>query len=401
MPIGDTHPPELVHLTDGESGRALTRYTAAAANSYPLYYFVPSHTADGRYLVFHSERTGWVQLYRLDLTTGEITQLTDGTTRDSGWAIWCEPHLRGIYNHLSALEPTGGDAFYFQGEQIHATNVYSLEHRLLNEIPSRIPIGQTGFSPDGKHFAFIHADRALFTRACADREALINMRRWNWGTDHDSWRHAVPSTISLVEVATGVLRDVIELDHHVHHVFFLDAERLLVNHPRDGSGMWTIRLDGTEKRVLRPADAHGSIVHQVVTANGIYYEACLRREGRRENWFGRYDPATDTFGEVQLPGMGYVHTGFDPAGKFLFFENDDGGVHQLLSVHFPRDPDRYALRQLKSLAPIGHGQRYHAHPFLSPDRTQLFFTELIDGFSQICALDVADLVDLDEYWDCI
>lgn len=399
MSIGDAFASELMCYKDAATGRSITQFSAAKANSYPLYYFIPSHTADGRYLVFHSERSGFVQLYRLDVASGEIVQLTDGQTRESGWGIWCEPHLRGIYNHLSALNTATNDAFYFQDEELRATNLQSLHNRLVCSLPGRISIGQTGFSPDGQYFAFIHADRAQYTRALSDREALENMGRWQWGRDHHAWRNEVPSTISLVDTKSGQMRDIIELDYHVHHVFFLDAERLLVNHPRDTSGMWVIHLDGSGERVLRPQDEHGSIVHQVATQNGIFYEACRHVDGSRENYFGRYDVATDTFSEVQLPGMGYVHTGFDPAGNFLFFENDDGGTHQLLSVHYPHDPDRYALRVLKTLAPIGFGQRYHAHPFLSPDRSQIFFTEVIDGFSQVCALDVADLVDLDEYWD--
>jgi len=27
------------------------------------------------------------------------------------------------------------------------------------------------------------------------------------------------------------------------------------------------------------------------------------------------------------------------------------------------------------------------------------YTEVIEGYSQVCALDVSDLVDRDEYWD--
>ena len=43
---------------------------------------------------------------------------------------------------------------------------------------------------------------------------------------------------------------------------------------------------------------------------------------------------------------------------------------------------------LRELTPIIRGQRYHAHPFLGPERGWLYFVEVIDGFSQICALDV-------------
>jgi hypothetical protein len=398
MPIGDIFPSELKHHTDPDTGRSITQFTSAEANNYPLYYFIPSHTSDSRYLVFHSERSGYVQLYRLDTQSGEIAQLTEGHTRESGWAIWCQPHLRGIYNHLSALNVVTNDAFYFQDEEIRAANLDTLKNRHVCDIPGRISIGQTGFSPDGKSFAFIHADRDHYTRSFSDREALQNMKQFDWAGGHQTWRNDVPCTISLVDTESGEMRDVIELDYHVHHVFYLDADRLLVNHPKDTHGMWIVNLDGTGVSTLRPPDEHGSVVHQVVTENGIFYEAVNRTSNPRQNWFGRYDVATDTFSEVQLPGLGYVHTGFDPSGKFLFFENDDGETHQLLSAHFPHDPDRYELRVLKTLTPIQHGQRFHAHPFLSPDRKHLFYTEVLAGHSQVCALDVSDLVDLDEYW---
>ena len=87
--IGDITPAEWTVEVDAATGRTVQRLTDGRSNSYALYYFVPSVTPDGRYLVLHSERSGAVQLYRLDLSTGEIGQLTDGHTKDAGWAVWC------------------------------------------------------------------------------------------------------------------------------------------------------------------------------------------------------------------------------------------------------------------------------------------------------------------------
>lgn len=398
MSIGDTYQDEVPHFEDPESGRTVVQHTSAPANSYPLYYFIPSHTADGRFLVVHSERTGWVQLYRLDPESGELVQLTEGTTRDAGWGIWCEYHLRGIYNHLSSINQVRDEVYYFQDDEVRCTHVQTIGNRRVHTLPGRIPIGQTGFSPDGRSFAFIHADANMFRREMADREALSNMKQWGRADDHTAWRNRVPTTISVIDTETGACRDVIELDYHVHHVFFLDNERLLVNHPRNHAGMWTVRLDGSEVRTLRPPDDHGMICHQVVTEAGIYYEANAHHDGIHTVWYGRYDPSTDTHDEVQLPGMAYVHTGFDPAGRFLFYENS-GDTHEIASVHFPRHPDRFRLNVLRRLSRIPHGQRYHAHPFLNPQRDRMFFTDLIDGYSQVCSMDVSDLVDLPEYWD--
>lgn len=403
MSIGTQSPAEWRTGQDPATGRTIKQLTSGSANNYPLYYFIPSITPDNDALIFHSERTGWVQLHKLDLQTGTITQLTDGRTRDAGWAIWCEHHLRGIYNHLSALNGVKREVYYFQDEEVRCTQIDTLENRQICTIPGRISIGQTGFSPNGKHFAFIHADRDLFTQAIADRYALINM---GCSFDHNEWRNRFPVTISVIDTESGAMETVIDLDYHVHHVFFLDNEWLLINHVDGENGMWTINLDGTGKRDLRPSHVgRGAVCHQVVNDAGIFYEANVWQETEsgqweHEVWFGRYERETDTFEEIQLPGVGYVHTGMDPAGNFLFVENQMGSEgHALLSIHYPHQPERYELRTLRTLEPIIRGQRYHAHPFLGPERQWLYYTEVIDGFSQICALDVRDLVDLDEYWE--
>ncbi|MEM7534951.1 MAG: hypothetical protein AAF639_22430 [Chloroflexota bacterium] len=397
-PIGQTYPTEWTTTTDPESGRTLRRLTSGNHNNYPLYYFIQSVTPEKDYMVFHSERSGWVQLCKLDLASGEIMQLSAGTTRDAGWAIWCEPRLRGIYNHLSALNEARREVYYFQDDDVLCTHIDSLENRVVHSMPGRISIGQTGFSPDGKHFAFIHADRALFEQAIADRESTINMgRRFS----HEEWREGVPCTIGVINTETGVYHDVVNLDYHVHHVFFIANDRLLINHTRGRNGMWTVMMDGSDVRTLRGRTERGDICHQIITERGIYFEANVHHtdNGSREVWYGLYDLATDTWDEVQLPGLGYVHTGNDPAGKFLFVENQDGSKgHQLLSIHHPHDPEKYRLNTLRTLTPIIRGQRFHAHPFLGPDRQWLYFTEVVDGFSHVSALDVSDLVDLDEYW---
>ena len=401
MSIGHIAPAEGRTYHDPDTGRTIRQWTSAAANSYPLYYFIPSIPPENDLLVLHSERSGWVQLYKLDLATGELTQLTDGRTRDAGWAIWCEPRLRGIYNHLSALNGARREVYYFQDEEVRTTHLDTLDNRRVLSLPGRISIGQSGFSPDGTQFAFIHADREQFNQAIADRESIHNMGR---PFDHESWRDGVPAVVGLIDTTTGQYRDVLRLDFHVHHVFFLSNTRLLINHVHGENGMLSVNLDGSDLRTLRPRNNQGAVCHQIATDRGIYYEANAWENGRRRVWFGRYDLATDAYDEILLPNVGYVHTGNDPAGRFLFFENHDsenhvGERHQLLTLHHPRDPAARELRLLRTLPPIGRGQRFHAHPFLGPARRWLYYTEVIDGFAQVCALDVADLVDRNEYWD--
>jgi hypothetical protein len=387
------------------SGRRLRRLTDGGSNSYPLYYFVRSETPDRRYFVFHSERSGKVQLYRLDLGTGEIGQLTDGHTTDSGWAIWCEWHLDGIYNHLSAIHPTTGEVFYFQDDEIRATDVASFANRSVAKLPAgRMPIGQAAFSPNGHWFGYIHADEAGYRALLTERERETLAGRFDWDRDHhDRFRNAIGSTLALVDTVSGETRTVVPADYHFHHVLFIDNETILVNHPRGVAGMWSVRLDGSDIRHLRPAGApgaHGAAInHQVVTARGIAYEAVGPGSNRmRQTWFGLYHPQNDRWEEALLPIQGYAHVGYDPAGLFGFVENA-GAHHEIVLVKPATEVGGplgvEALHALRS--PDHNDQRHHAHPALSSDRRTLFFTDWSpQRFAQICALDVADLVDMAE-----
>lgn len=374
--------------------RPVTWHTRGRFNSYPLYYFVPSHTRNGRYLVHHCEEGGHVQLWRLDLATGERRQLTQARTEDAGWAIWCEWHLRGVRVHLSAVSPVTDEVFCFEDDAIRAVNVRTLAAREVAPMPEgRLSIGQAAVSPDGRHFAFIHADKAVFEAQMREREALTAMRQFDWSADHQRWRDCIPTTLAVLDTSTGAIRTVVEMPFHFHHVLWVGNDRLLVNHPRGEPGMWVIGLDGTGYAHWRPPHAlgaHGAVVnHQVVTERGIVYEAVEYHADGRTTWFGRFDPQTGQFSEGRLPLGGYVHAGFDPAGRFDFIEHA-GPLHQILSVH-PGDPLEVGeLVRLNS--PDHEQQRHHAHPFLSPDRRRLFFTDWDgDGFAQICSIDVSDL----------
>jgi hypothetical protein len=399
--IGDVTPAEWSHETDRDTGRKLTRLTDGASNAYPLYYFTPSVTPDGRHIVVHSERSGEVQLYRIDLRTGEVGQLTDGHTKEAGWAVWCEAHLDGIYNHLSALHPASGDVWYFEADEIRATNVADFRNRRVAKLPpGRMPIGQSAFSPDGRWFAYIHADEVAYRALLAERETRTKAGRFHWDPDHHRWfRNAISSILAVIETTTGVEREVISTDYHFHHVLFVDNRTMLINHPKGVAGMWLVDLDGSNVRHVRPetaVGAHGAmVVHQVVTARGVAYEAVnYRAPSGRETWLGMYDPASDGFTEALLPAEGYVHVGFDPAGRFDFVENS-GREHTILAVHPGETPGAplhtTLLRKLSS--PDHDDQRFHAHPFLAADRRRLYFTDFSPkGFAQVCALDVADLV---------
>lgn len=394
--IGRRYPAEHREIKDPETGRILKQWTSAPAYSYPLYYFIPSITADGKYMVFHSERTGWVQMYRLCFETGEIVQLTEGRTHDSGWAMWCEKHLRGVYNQLSALNRVRNEVFYFQDDEIRSTHILTFKNRRVCFLPpGQVPVSQTDISPDGKWFVIAHTDGTNLEKVLTERRFRLNM---NMPVDHEAVRNAIgETTLAVVCTDTGEYRRVAAYDHYFQHALFIDNETILVNHPKNTVGMFRVDLNGENYRHLRPhtdIKAHGAhVCHQVITQKGILYEAIILNEPETSAYLGKYDLKTDTFEEYKLPFHGRHHVGNDPGGEFLFFENQQDHDHCIYSLDIQRDSGKILTRTLCKLRPyVRGGQREHAHPFLGPDRKSMFFTALDENnISQIHEMDISDL----------
>ncbi len=375
--IGAVLPPELRETRDALTGRRIRQFTAGTGHSYPLYYFTPSITLDGQYMVIHRIQDGWLNLWRLDLRDGTMVQLTDGTTPEAGWAIWGEMDVQGVYDHLSTLNRVTREIWYFDGMGLYATHLDTVRQRQVWDLGDRLCISQNDFSPDGRHFLFVHADRRQYQEA-------VRLHSWD---RHEAWRQTVPVEVGVIHVETGTYRTVAQLPIHLHHAVFVDNESFLLNHVPDRLGMWQMRLDGRDLGALRPADGHGSTCHQSVTARGIWYET-INWNATPRTWVGRFDLATGTWREFAVPQDGYVHIGHDPAGEAAFYEID-GPSHDLVRVHDPFDQRLRRFEVLCSMAPYPPhtgGQRYHAHPFLGPERDWLYHTRVVGGVSQVAAV---------------
>src|SRR5262245_39757084 len=145
------------------TGRAAVQLTSGDAFCYPLYYYVPSITGDGTYIVFHRATEGEVQLHRLDLATGETRQLTWGSTTDTRWRPWCSDAGSGVLDHRSVLNVARGEVIYFDGTSVRSVEVATGATRELFRLPEdRLAIGQNCVTPDGRWLVYIHADRAQY-----------------------------------------------------------------------------------------------------------------------------------------------------------------------------------------------------------------------------------------------
>jgi len=353
-----------------------------------LYYFVPSLTGDGRYLVFHRAKDGEVQLHRLDLATGEELQLTAGTAPDAWWRPWCSDPGSGILDFRSALSPVGGEVVYFDGGSVRAADVITGRSRDLFELPAdRLAIGQNCVTPDGQWFVYIHADRAAYEGLFADDPPY-----------QEYWRRRErvrDTRLAAFNLQTGEHRTILVIASPIHHVLPYDDRRLLFCHPTAEPGMLLTDIDGGWYSHLRTQDESGGMIcHFVATARGAAYEVLWGRDGLRA---GMCNPDTRRWYEVPLPAdFGYIHTGLDPDGLLWFYENHTPEIHDLrfLVRHDPVQGDEW--RALTGDWPTygdPDAQKAHFHPQVVLDRKWLLLTggDPATQTNQVFLLDISDL----------
>jgi len=351
------------------SERLAVQLTQGAAQCYPLYYFIPTITRDGRHLVYHRAAEGQLQLYRLDLETAESVQLTRATCADTQWRPWCVNSGHGVLDHRSVLNVERNLVVYFDGQCARAVHVESLADHTLFELPAdREAYGQNCCTPDGRQFVYIHVPRGSV-----------------WG------RPCVGAAVVAYDFDTGQQQTLCHIDSAVFHVTACDDEHFVVTHPAHGPGM--LWLDAVSGRCELVRDA---VVHCPCTARGIVYEV---PSARRLGWM---DPLARRSFEFPMPDQfQYIHTGWDPAGRIFLYENstdwDRFDVHDI-SVLVRFDADRGTgewLQLVGSWPTFVGGQKAHFHPQITRDRQWVLFTGG-DAETESCHIFMLDISDLQD-----
>ncbi len=242
--VGLHYPPEWRTTTDPATGRRVTQLTGSDAEDYHLYFYNPSVTADGQYLIFYSERTGISNLFRLRLTSGEIVQLTDAPpARAEYWPFTTA--VSGVGACLAALGSGGREVFYFVGSDLHAVEVESLRQRHLLTVPADRRPSMLNANAAGDTLVFATWDEALF----ADRS-----RRAYAGEQYPDERffQETTSTILRVEAASGRAQEVLRrekfwINHVLIHPHNPDVIEFCHEYSPQPDRMW--RLDVPSRRL--------------------------------------------------------------------------------------------------------------------------------------------------------
>ena len=112
---------ERQSYTDPVTGVQIWEMTKAGSASDNLYFHFSNFTADNRYLLFVSDRTGSSQLFRAEAESGHIVQLTDDAAANGRSACPDHTNARRVY--------------YLRGPEVLALDILDFAARKVGEIP--------------------------------------------------------------------------------------------------------------------------------------------------------------------------------------------------------------------------------------------------------------------------
>ncbi|UCE48801.1 MAG: right-handed parallel beta-helix repeat-containing protein, partial [Phycisphaerales bacterium] len=340
--VGKKWPGEKSSYRDAVTGREITMLTTSAAKDNKIYQTHPNWTADGRHIVFMSDRSGTNQYYTVSEKAGSIVQLTD----DAGPGNAC-------------LSRTENRMYYVSGRQVWNLHIDSI----LNEDRQ----GHKG------EFRRKVADLPDDVKLSGTISLDSGEKKMYLGVQHteDSWG------LMALNIQTGQYSKIIDTDFRVGHCQAHPSKSGLIMYCWETGGdsqqrMWIVNADGRVNAPFYKETYDEWVTHEVWWgSNKALFTIWPKNEQMLKKPHGiAYVTLEDRFLHI-LNQRKYWHVGGSPDGKWavgdtfageIFLVGADSGQARLLTQgHRPR------------------GATVHPHPSFSPDGTKVLFCSEKNG----------------------
>lgn len=353
--------------TTGVEVRQLTQYRG---HSHHLYFTNPGWWDDGRRLLFGSERCNRINLYSVELESGEITQLTD-----------VEQHLRPEQEtrfQNASKNPVRDEAYFWNGPELTAVDLRSLRTRVLHHASEGFRTNGTNVTADGRYVC------------CLEYEDLsgrfpIDLNRGYVGF-YETWEAHPLSRIVRVDVDSGQADVVLEDKVWIGHVNTSPTLPAILTYCHEGpwmnvdNRMWGFDLETGKSWALRrkenPTDQIG---HEWWQSDGIHIGYHGRLDGGRRPVFGsvRWDDTERVEIECSRHSRHYHSNDME-------LVVGDGTFTEPLLLMWRRTPEGYeGPRVVLHHRSSFHIQATHVHPRFSPDGGYIVYTSDTDGYGNV------------------
>lgn len=366
---GFTFPGERLHRHDERTGIRECQVTNRAAIHHHPFYYIPAYDDAMRSLFFASSFTGVMQIYREDLATNEIVQLTDCANLND-WSM--HPSHDGRFVYFTA------------GRQARRVDTTTLGEETLMEFST--------------------------TSVLASGMVGAGMGTTTLSRDDQWW--AVPvryddvARLHIIDTINGVNDVVLETSSIGHPQFHPDNSGLLRYAGPYDRRIWVVGRDGYNHRLVyeRNKELKEWIVHEswipgtnkILAVNWpreIFMIDVDTRERHTIANFNAWHPSISRCGrfivtDTTFPDRGMQIVGLRPGSTptvLCFPESSNAGEHWNCD-HCPYDDGRVDV-----YAP----QHTHPHPSISPDGRKVIYTSDRSGWAQLYEVDLSTVDVLD------
>jgi len=374
MAKGTTFSAEWRDLSDGRVRiRQLTNYKG---HSHHLYFTNSGWYDGGRKLLFGSDRCNRTNLNSIDLSTGEITQLTDLEPANADFLF-------------ASLNPCRAEVYFWHRRSLVALDLDTLEERRLYAAPDGYATNMTSVSADGRYVCTaIYED--LSSRFQVDvLHGYVGFE--------DYWQARPHSQILKISTESGAAEVVFEEDYWIGHANASPSLATTATFCHEGP--W----ERVDQRIWGLDLASGKTwkIHPCVPGEAVGHEYWFA-DGERIGYHGRYASGEAFYGAIRCDNTAQVEAPF-PGGSMHFHSNDlglivgDGGRDNPYLLLWRFVGGRFEGPR----AVWRHGgtfqvQQLHVHPRFSPDAKHILFTSDPAGYGNLYLLDTPEVDALPE-----
>jgi oligogalacturonide lyase len=367
--------PERKSYVDSVSGVEVTQLTDYKGHSHHFYFTNPGWYAEGRKLLFSSDRNNRTNLFGIDLTTGEIDRLTD---------LDPVPLPREVEFLRASKNPTRDEAYFWHDLNLMAVDLTSRSTRTLFNLEPGWCVSMTNCSSDGRSVYF-GSWKDLSDRIPTDlMRGYVGFR--------ETWEARPPSRIVRVEVDSGAAQVVFEEDYWIGHVNTSPTQPDILTFCHEGpwdqvdNRIWGLNAGTGTVWKIRPT-AEGEVVgHEYWFADGIHI-----------GYHGHTAEGKPMLGRIRYDNtMPREHDFIGQTGHIFSLDDklivgDGSGVIRV----WKKEGDGYSQpRVLCRHDSAMRIQQTHPHPRISPDGSYVVFSSDRSGYCNVYMVPVVEYESL-------
>ena len=250
MAVGDVVHNEFSSFVDEETGARIERLTPPNVTCHHMYFYAHMTTRDGRWLLYAPELGGERQIFLMDLTTGDATQLTEGEGVDD-WGAEFEADERHV--------------LYHQGNAIWRLSLENMSREEVYCTPEGWHGRDIGVSRDAAALTLVEIKKDTMA-------AEIGGRNWDFFAQNCLAKPLC--RIVYVDLERGTSEQVLEQRCWLGHTQICPGRPNTIMYCHEGpydlidARMWLIERDGSGMRCCREQASDLILTHEFWEPNG-------------------------------------------------------------------------------------------------------------------------------------